>query len=55
MKIHEIAVIPGDGIGKEVVPESLKVLELLADIMAGLNLSSGKCPAVVIIIWNMDR
>ena len=26
MKIYEIAVIPGDGIGKEVVPEGLKVL-----------------------------
>ena len=24
---HRIAVIPGDGIGKEVVPESLKVLD----------------------------
>src|SRR6266511_1369066 len=27
MKIHRIAVIPGDGIGKEVVPEGLRVLE----------------------------
>jgi tartrate dehydrogenase/decarboxylase / D-malate dehydrogenase len=27
MKSYEIAVIPGDGIGKEVVPEGLKVLE----------------------------
>jgi tartrate dehydrogenase/decarboxylase / D-malate dehydrogenase len=27
MKTYEIAVIPGDGIGKEVVPEGLKVLE----------------------------
>ena len=27
MKIYEIAVVPGDGIGKEVVPEGLNVLE----------------------------
>lgn len=28
--VHRIAVIPGDGIGKEVVPEGLKVLEAVA-------------------------
>ena len=27
---YNIAVIPGDGIGKEVVPEALKVLEKIA-------------------------
>ena len=27
MTAHRIAVIPGDGIGKEVVPEGLRVLE----------------------------
>ena len=26
-RVHRIAVIPGDGIGKEVVPEGLRVLE----------------------------
>ena len=30
MKTHRIAVIPGDGIGKEVVPEGLRVLETAA-------------------------
>lgn len=30
MKSYKIAVIPGDGIGKEVVPEAVKVLDLLA-------------------------
>ena len=30
MKQYEIAVIPGDGIGREVVPESLRVLEATA-------------------------
>ena len=28
--MHRIAVIPGDGIGKEVVPEGLRVLEKVA-------------------------
>ena len=27
MTTHRIAVIPGDGIGKEVVPEGIRVLE----------------------------
>jgi tartrate dehydrogenase/decarboxylase/D-malate dehydrogenase len=30
MKAHRIAVIPGDGIGKEVVPEGLRALEVAA-------------------------
>ena len=30
MKTHRIAVMPGDGIGKEVVPEGLRVLETVA-------------------------
>ncbi len=30
MKTHRIAVIPGDGIGKEVMPEGLRVLEAVA-------------------------
>ena len=30
MKTHRIAVIPGDGIGKEVVPEGLRVLDAVA-------------------------
>ena len=30
MKPHRIAVIPGDGIGKEVVPEGLRALEAVA-------------------------
>jgi tartrate dehydrogenase/decarboxylase/D-malate dehydrogenase len=29
-RIHRIASIPGDGIGKEVVPEGLRVLEAAA-------------------------
>ena len=30
MAKHRIAVIPGDGIGREVMPEALKVLKALA-------------------------
>jgi tartrate dehydrogenase/decarboxylase / D-malate dehydrogenase len=30
MKNHRIAVIPGDGIGREVMPEGLRVLEAAA-------------------------
>ncbi|MFY7779878.1 MAG: isocitrate/isopropylmalate family dehydrogenase, partial [Tagaea sp.] len=29
-KTHKIAVIPGDGIGKEVIPEGLRVLDAAA-------------------------
>ena len=29
-RTHRIAVIPGDGIGKEVVPEGLRVLEAVS-------------------------
>ena len=30
MKTYRIAVIPGDGIGKEVMPEGLRVLEAVS-------------------------
>jgi tartrate dehydrogenase/decarboxylase/D-malate dehydrogenase len=33
--VYRIAVIPGDGIGNEVVPEGIKVLERLAGISGG--------------------
>lgn len=37
MKKFEIAVVPGDGIGKEVVPVSLKVLDTIAEVHGGLK------------------
>lgn len=37
MKNIKLAVIPGDGIGKEVVPESLKVLDTIAGLHGGLK------------------
>lgn len=44
MKTIELAVIPGDGIGKEVVPEALKVLDTLADIHGGLSFKYTEFP-----------
>lgn len=37
MKKYNISVIPGDGIGKEVMPEALRVLRTVADIHGGLK------------------
>lgn len=37
MNIHEIAVIPGDGIGVEVVPETLRVLDRLAELHGNIK------------------
>lgn len=37
MKKLDISVIPGDGIGKEVVPEALRVLDMIAKIHGGLS------------------
>ncbi|SEM19903.1 tartrate dehydrogenase/decarboxylase / D-malate dehydrogenase [Mesobacillus persicus] len=37
MKILKIASIPGDGIGREVVPAAIKVLEAIADVHGGLK------------------
>ncbi|MFZ9313715.1 MAG: tartrate dehydrogenase [Burkholderiaceae bacterium] len=41
MAVHRVAVLPGDGIGKEVVPEGLRVLKAAADRFGiGLELTS---------------
>ncbi|RTQ92664.1 tartrate dehydrogenase [Lysinibacillus telephonicus] len=37
MRKIDIAVIPGDGIGREVVPESLRILDLLSEIHGGFK------------------
>ena len=44
MKKWEISVIPGDGIGTEVMPEAIKVLDVLADIHGGLNFTYKEYP-----------
>ncbi|GGE31511.1 putative tartrate dehydrogenase/decarboxylase [Pullulanibacillus camelliae] len=48
MKTFDIAVIPGDGIGKEVVPEALSVLNTLAEIHGGLAFQFTQFP------WNCE-
>lgn len=44
MNVHEIAVIPGDGIGKEIVPLSLKVLNQLAKLHGGVEFKFKEFP-----------
>ncbi len=44
MERYEIAVIPGDGIGTEVVPEALRVLELACELHGGIRLEWTKFP-----------
>lgn len=44
MNIHEIAVIPGDGVGKEIVPETLKVLDRLAGLHGGVKFKFTEFP-----------
>jgi tartrate dehydrogenase/decarboxylase/D-malate dehydrogenase len=39
MGTHRIAVIPGDGIGQEVIPEGLKVFATLQEVVPGLQLA----------------
>ena len=41
MKTYRIATIPGDGIGKEVVPAGQKVLEAAAQSGAGFRMDCG--------------
>src|SRR5699024_109169 len=44
MKKLKLAVIPGDGIGQEVVPQSLKVLEAISEIHGGLKFEYEEFP-----------
>ncbi|WP_077596016.1 tartrate dehydrogenase [Oceanobacillus kimchii] len=42
MKKFEIAVIPGDGIGREVVPSALNVLDTLSEVHGGLRFETNQ-------------
>lgn len=44
MKTLKIAAIPGDGIGKEVVPAAIDVLKTVADVHSGLKFEFTKFP-----------
>ncbi|MDB5084945.1 MAG: tartrate dehydrogenase [Bacilli bacterium] len=46
--IHKIAVIPGDGIGREVTPSGVKALELAAELHGGLRFEFEEFP------WNSE-
>ncbi len=48
MKQYRIAVIPGDGIGREVVPEGVRVLEAVG-AKHGIGVSSG---TDALILWS---
>ncbi|PLS17336.1 tartrate dehydrogenase [Bacillus sp. M6-12] len=48
MKQFEVAVLPGDGIGKEVVPAATKVLNAVADVHGGLKFNFKEFP------WSCD-
>lgn len=48
MKKFDIAAIPGDGIGKEVVPEAIKVLNTVAQVHGGLKFTFTEFP------WSCD-
>lgn len=37
MQTYKIAVIPGDGIGKEVVPAAIEVLDKIAELYGGFQ------------------
>ena len=49
MATYHIAVIPGDGIGQEVMPEGIKALRAVQQIFAGLHLNLKHSPGAVII------
>lgn len=48
MKSYDIAVIPGDGIGKEVVPAALEVLKTVAEVHGGIRFHFTNFP------WSCD-
>ena len=48
MATYQIAVIPGDGIGQEVMPEGMKALRAVQQIVPGLHLEFEEFP------WGSD-
>jgi tartrate dehydrogenase/decarboxylase/D-malate dehydrogenase len=40
MRYYRLAVLPGDGIGQEVIPESVRTLEMLAELHNGFRLAT---------------
>jgi tartrate dehydrogenase/decarboxylase/D-malate dehydrogenase len=48
MATYQIAVIPGDGIGQEVMPEGIKALRAVQQIVPGLRFEFEEFP------WGSD-
>jgi tartrate dehydrogenase/decarboxylase / D-malate dehydrogenase len=48
MKTLNIAVLPGDGVGKEVMPEAVRVLNTIAEVHGGLSFAFQEYP------WSCD-
>jgi tartrate dehydrogenase/decarboxylase/D-malate dehydrogenase len=44
MKTYNIAVIPGDGIGMEVIPEGIKALQAAQQVVGGFELRFEEFP-----------
>ena len=49
MRTHKIAVIPGDGIGIEVINEGIRVLQVLADRLGDFQIELTSFP------WGSDH
>jgi hypothetical protein len=47
MRRYRIAVIPGDGVGKELIPAGLEVLKAVADAEFGERVASEVIPSAV--------
>ncbi|MHC1761065.1 MAG: tartrate dehydrogenase [Negativicutes bacterium] len=48
MKTYKIALLPGDGVGKEVVPEGVKVLQEVSRVSGAFKITTDEFP------WNSD-
>jgi tartrate dehydrogenase/decarboxylase/D-malate dehydrogenase len=44
MNYYQIAVIPGDGIGKEIAPEGVRLLNFAAEVSGGFKIEWQEFP-----------
>ncbi|MFX0108090.1 MAG: isocitrate/isopropylmalate family dehydrogenase, partial [Candidatus Hodarchaeota archaeon] len=52
---YKIAVLPGDGIGREVIPEALKVMKKTASTLGGIDLDTKEFECGGEYFLNNDR
>ena len=55
MKVFNIASIPGDGVGKEVVPAAQRVLKAVSDVHGDSHFGLRSFHTAVSIIWNTGK